>query len=448
MQRYIDSNGLPGLISTFGFGYSLDSKLLQEISQTGGGQYAFIPDAGLVGTIFVHAIANIMTTALRNCTIAIEDGQKPIGHRLVGTNVEVSTVHYGQPKNVVLDLGDSQGTVYVKITGMMPDKSLEKTVEFSARGTTQSDFKDDLWRLKFVQECWNAFEQMPANREQAITRIKTLAEEIERIPQTEFLKSLLVDIKGQATEAFKSGYYEKWGRHYIPSLLYAHRNQICNNFKDPGVQNYGGTLFKKIRDTADDLFSSLPAPKPSGTRSHYYGAQSGGSAPVVSMAAYNNSGYVCFHGDCLVAMNSGMKKISKLRKGDVLKSGAIVDCLVESKVQSMEMVRLDDLIITPFHPVLHRDTEWVFPADLQPAQTMNPESIYSVLTSGPPSIKVSGYTCATLGHNLTGPVIGHPFFGTNKVRTSLQELIGWSQGYVVITDVLRDENGLITGLVQ
>lgn len=37
--------------------------------------------------------------------------------------------------------------------------------------------------------------------------------------------------------------------------------QLCNNFKDPGIQHYGGKLFTYLRDKADDTFINLPAPR-------------------------------------------------------------------------------------------------------------------------------------------------------------------------------------------
>merc|ERR1719329_1499421 len=60
----------------------------------------------------------------------------------------------------------------------------------------------------------------------------------------------------------KDEWYAKWGVHYLPSLMCAHLSQQCNNFKDPGVQAYGGGLFANLRDEADDIFCSLPPPKP------------------------------------------------------------------------------------------------------------------------------------------------------------------------------------------
>ncbi len=50
-------------IHTFGFGYNLDSGLLYDIAKLSNGMNGFIPDASFVGTIFVNAISNILTTA-------------------------------------------------------------------------------------------------------------------------------------------------------------------------------------------------------------------------------------------------------------------------------------------------------------------------------------------------------------------------------------------------
>src|SRR6478735_7879434 len=52
----------PGSIHAFGFGYRLRSGLLKSIAEIGGGNYAFIPDAGMIGTVFVNAVANLQST--------------------------------------------------------------------------------------------------------------------------------------------------------------------------------------------------------------------------------------------------------------------------------------------------------------------------------------------------------------------------------------------------
>jgi len=57
-------------INTFGFGYELDSKLLEDIAILGNsGSYAFIPDGSFVGTIFVNAITTTLTTVATNVEV-------------------------------------------------------------------------------------------------------------------------------------------------------------------------------------------------------------------------------------------------------------------------------------------------------------------------------------------------------------------------------------------
>lgn len=46
---------LPATIHTFGFGYNLRSGLLKSIAEVGGGNYSFIPDAGMVVSSQPHS---------------------------------------------------------------------------------------------------------------------------------------------------------------------------------------------------------------------------------------------------------------------------------------------------------------------------------------------------------------------------------------------------------
>ncbi|KAK5201567.1 hypothetical protein LTR41_012140 [Exophiala xenobiotica] len=54
-----EGSGIP-TIHTFGFGYQIRSELMQSIAEVGNGTYAFIPDAGMIGTAFVHSVANLL----------------------------------------------------------------------------------------------------------------------------------------------------------------------------------------------------------------------------------------------------------------------------------------------------------------------------------------------------------------------------------------------------
>merc|ERR1719395_130769 len=87
IKRYQDTHGgsLPGSLHTFGFGYSLDSGLLEELSTLGDGTYSFIPDAGMVGTIFVHATANLLSCMSTQCKFVVDVEGGTITEALIPT---------------------------------------------------------------------------------------------------------------------------------------------------------------------------------------------------------------------------------------------------------------------------------------------------------------------------------------------------------------------------
>ncbi|KAK5344203.1 hypothetical protein LTR61_012024, partial [Exophiala xenobiotica] len=58
-------------IHTFGFGYQIRSELMQSIAEVGGGSYAFIPDAGMIATAFVHSVANLYCTLGTSATLEV-----------------------------------------------------------------------------------------------------------------------------------------------------------------------------------------------------------------------------------------------------------------------------------------------------------------------------------------------------------------------------------------
>jgi hypothetical protein len=60
---------------SLGFGYDLDSSLLSELASKGHGKYAFIPDSSLVGTVFVNAMSNLMSTGANEVKLLVEPSE-------------------------------------------------------------------------------------------------------------------------------------------------------------------------------------------------------------------------------------------------------------------------------------------------------------------------------------------------------------------------------------
>ena len=60
-------------ISTFAFGYNVDSKLMEEIAEIGNGIYGYCPECTMVGTIFTSYMANILTTVESTVRIDVKN---------------------------------------------------------------------------------------------------------------------------------------------------------------------------------------------------------------------------------------------------------------------------------------------------------------------------------------------------------------------------------------
>eukprot|EP01043_Picozoa_sp_COSAG02_P085279 COSAG02_NODE_22954_length_734_cov_1.376378_2_plen_160_part_01 len=114
LKRYKDQNmRLSATISTFGFGYRLDSELLREIAAEGDGMYAFIPDSGFVGTAFVNAASNLLVTMGKNAELMFEPapgvtlvpasipGGIPTQETSWGAQLSIGSLQYGQHKSFI-----------------------------------------------------------------------------------------------------------------------------------------------------------------------------------------------------------------------------------------------------------------------------------------------------------------------------------------------------------
>eukprot|EP00440_Ansanella_granifera_P040624 gb/GFBE01044059.1/.p1 GENE.gb/GFBE01044059.1/~~gb/GFBE01044059.1/.p1 ORF type:complete len:294 (+),score=72.67 gb/GFBE01044059.1/:1-882(+) len=279
MMEFKDKHeGLPCTVSTFGFGYNIDSPLLVDMAASGSGVYSFIPDAGFVGTIFVNLVSNLLVTMAQGATLIVtpeEDaeiqsvygGLKALDVGSGTKRVELGLLQFGQTKDIVLKMKVKQSKeayVSAQVTYSLPGDEKDQTefVEATAPGKAEDVNKvvAQRCRARFAETIKNAMDA--DNFASKAPLLSDVADEIEKSKTGEqYIADLLTDVKGEGTAAVADkAAYEKWGRHYLPSLMFAHRLQICNNFKDPGVQHYGGSMFKDIQDAADEKFNTLPPP--------------------------------------------------------------------------------------------------------------------------------------------------------------------------------------------
>lgn len=525
--------GVPGSINTFGFGYNLDSTLLKDLAIAGDGAYGFIPDATLVGTVFVHCLANLLTTMVHDLRLSLQPrngaelcptaadgspaavpgmvGGLPAEQASWGLSVNLGAVRYGQSRDVVVRLRLPPGVAN-------DADILAASTSYHAIGPAafapETDLSAELKVGDVLPSGAAAGARLSAERLrcEAVDAIRTAMAHVDRGVQTRradetdaglklaqaaiagvvarvgaaaeaavLSKPLLEDLQGQVTEALsRADWYKRWGQHYLYSLMGAHLAQQANNFKDPGVQHYGGPLFAELRDEADAIFSDLPPPKPTAKPVYNVMAMrsghgsSGSSAAcqpraVRSMASYNSRDIPCFAAHSPVAMADGSTKpVGQLRRGDVVRvpvpaataaqqqqqqaeyEQATVRCVVETLCPDghTDLVTFaGGLAITPYHPV-RVGGRWHFPGDLAAPERKPCPSVFSFVLDRGHVMDIGGVACVTLGHDFAAPVVSHPYFGSPRVVADLAALPGWQQGKVRMLPGAMGRRNADTGLVD
>ncbi len=492
LTAYLTEKGKHVSIHSFGYGYNLDSEMLLDVALLGDGVYCYIPDCTMVGTIFVNYISNCLATAVDCAELELFAGKTHnltgLGYELRGGKISVGAVQYGQSRDFMATFeipGDGAFEVKVRlryegrateavVSSINEKEEMHTLIELSrckhivnlVRGLTMA-IKGPL-KTDFFDQFKTELLALPSHDKELV---KAIVRDFESVKESE----------GQAAKALtKKDWFGKWGKHYIRSLIRAHQLQMCHNFKDPGVQLYGGKQFHDVQARTDALFCDLPAPTPSikklpkeatvlmGFPAHSMGTKTKHAmrakrvadaknipamhqAPRMRGYLDNNSG--CFDGEGTVELTNGMAKhVKNLQKGDEIVVGpgmtARVVCLIAmATMGEKEMVILNGLHITPWHPVRQAGV-WVFPGEIKKPELCYCEFVYNLVLDRYHVARVNGVELVTLGHGLEeSAVVKHEYFGTQKVIEDLKRLAGWETGRVNLQryEVIRDS---ATGLVK
>jgi hypothetical protein len=350
---------LPAPIHTFGFGYNLQPGLLQSIAELSGGNYTFISDPSMLGTVFIHAVANLQSTfarqAILNLTypsiVGLEEmgiyinKRKPMsiesGNAMEYT-INLNTLQYGQSReyylrytcrpevltNVMADgrpLRTVQATLqYQHGKDIYQEKALARPLGFDFTSLPDSEIAYHVSRAQVVGFLSNLFpldrqgEHKPLRNDRISSCWKDLQALIKNLPakQTEHFgdqrnRALVEDLIGNNIEdgeielALRQQQdWEKWGQHFLPSLAGAHARQVRMSFMNPGTQVYGADspLFLKRLDVLNEAFDRSKLIRPSSLPPSYSEAMAQAPEPVVDMSRYNNPRGTCFAGQTRVML--------------------------------------------------------------------------------------------------------------------------------------------------
>jgi adenylate kinase family enzyme/Mg-chelatase subunit ChlD len=274
-------------LNTFGFGNQLDSSLLFELATEAGGTFSFIPDAKIVGTCFVNYIANAVSTLTQTSTLHLMPrngaefrgpvmGDFVVADASWGRVVSLGPLQFGQSRIVVLPMscpaGESKPCLEVVVVHPDQDGNDVRVAATAAPACrTPADAALAFARADTVSTTYQAIKDFsqgstePATEAMAALRgrMSMIATALSTIERCERLEEIQKDVEGRMTKAMSTQErFNRWGRHYLPALARAHQLQLCTNFMDPGLQQYGGSVFQEVKEEGGKIFLSLPLPTP------------------------------------------------------------------------------------------------------------------------------------------------------------------------------------------
>lgn len=439
----------PWILSTFGFGYELNSVLLTQLSEmalAGGGSFGFIPDLTMIGTVFINWVANCMMMGTRDAIIqySVNSGS-PV-------SIHTGPLAIGQPRDYLVQIPTgasvkviTSGAEIIPLAAVtVPEyvmawnmylSAMEQSIAVSESGRTDAAFPH---LAKIVSRFADSTDP----------RVKALLLDIESVDPSE------------AQIGMAPRYWKRWGGHYTRSYRRAQQIQRRLNFKDPGSLIYGGdesSPFGQCVTKGEELFMTLEPPQPTGNPRGYASSAATAHDPAYLSAYISQQSQAaqsggCFHPETPVIMADGsIKQIQSLSPADQVwtpQGAATVVALVtvgHGSATSVMMSKVGDCILTPYHPYLNEVLHWVVGADTVGQESYPTGTVYNLVLDKFHIIKTpGGIRACTLAHGFTENVIAHPFFGTQAVLDCLALCPGWSVGRPVYKNLqVRRSNGVI-----
>lgn len=290
----------PVALHTLGFGYGINSELLQALATSAGGVFAFVPDASMIGTVFVNILSTVLATAHVRAQLVFTADTRPSSGKMgkavwdwmVGAKgnpnptalgfksdatgvVDIGLLQHSQTRTLTLNIPAGwQGRVVLQSCtwqGPQPlaECSLHVTSEACAPDIRTQAREATILAISEALEKQHVTDRAMRQLHAALCRMATAATgDADTVAAVQALAAdawSTEEDRGQLGHAVATkAAAERWGRHYLRSQLRAHRLQFCLNFRDAGLQAYAAPLFAAMQARVESLFCTLPAPAPTG----------------------------------------------------------------------------------------------------------------------------------------------------------------------------------------
>ena len=437
-------------LSTFGFGYQLDSLLLAKLAEMGGGIDGFIPDVSMVGTVFINFIATAATTGCRNAELSVKVNG-------IESKMNTGLLSIGHPRDFYFQV-IAGSTLSVSVNGSAPVVPVGAASDFVKTRKLYMDLLQ--MAIQFAEA-----RKTDIAADTLATLVSKMGGSI--CPQTQ---ALLLDVKSDDSSEGQIGmaphHWARWGAHYSRSYLRTVLQRGCRlNFKDPGSLVHGKHhLFEEIVAHGEEQFVSIVPPEPTGYKQGMTQQQvasvrqnTGAYIASSSRAAYSGG---CFAGHVRIlawdpaAQVYYRKPISEVHPGEFVwtmhgkaKVEVFVTCGSKNPQQMMSSVKGKDgvCLLTPYHPYMNKDGAWVTGRDTVGDEPMTISTVYNLVLDKGHIVDMEGVFCCTLAHGMRGPVIAHDFFGTSAVVNAMKRLPDFPCPVYKNLEVRRDP---VSGLIN
>jgi len=458
-------------------------------STMGSGLYSFIPDAKIVGTNFVNAIANAVTTLSQNAKLhlfplggsTISEGNLPSYIEKINNEyvAKLGNLQYGQGRDLVIPMNiSSSQSDYLAIMLEYDDQDgVTRKVSYIANSLNPTkDSLAALVRHLVVTETYLAILDFANGKSfKAMKAIKDLSDRVTAFdietensdPRINGLFADLVgmgELGGRMTKAVSTiERFNRWGQHYLRSITRSHHIQLRTNFIDVGLQVYGGPTFVNQQDEGGKIFIQLPMVMSKQPRyDNFANIQNNNAAvnnpppPIDNTVYYGGGGGGCFHESCFVnVMTSEGKEVktilSKVKKGDKvividngMKNFAQVICVIKINLdQNERLIEFPStgLKITKKHPIW-LNNKWQLPIDIANNSNLakiiekSSNVVYNFILEHSHVLIVNDMECVTLGHGIKEAF--HPFYGTSEVIDVIKKSSGYENGFVQVNSNIRN----------
>lgn len=433
-------------IHTLGFGYNIQSEILDdEISQISNGYYGFISDPQMMGTVITYLAANIYSHAATDAKIVIGNNTICLGN-----------LHYGQKKTFEISQSEvSESSLSLKY--LLKGEEINISFPLNNENFNRTDplifitnLRNDIINTLSVLIASHFTYELKSFILTKINEYKSLISFNNQL-QNSIIINIMEDLQGEVILGVDSEKnFNDWGRNYFRSLRVAYKNELCNNFKDKGIQHFGGELFNKLLDEFEGTFMTIPIEVPPKL------TNSGNvqRAPIQS-SAYMNVNNSCFSGNCKITCEDGVKYVNNLKKNDILlcpegKNAKII-CIIKT-IGSFDIIKFKSgLEITPWHPIKIKN-DWVFPMSQDNLSLGTCNEVYNLILDNNHIVIINDIEVVTLGHGFEeNKIIKHEYFGTNKVIKDLKTFhpIDFEKGLILLNEnsfKRCESTGLIDGL--